>query len=339
MRSEAMNILMDSLPGKQLPVSDVMEALRKLWDNDGVKSTAGATEFRASQMNVILHCGIDTHPDELRHRFNTVLEMGHRYPCRLIVLCPNLNGTDGDELQSKIFSQCYVGERGRQHICLEAIILSYLPAEREFLEDQVSVWLDNDLPTYHWLHKVPVDRVKAYGKNFLQRCKRIIYDSSIEPEGYAEAVRQVTNSGPVSSRWRDLAQSRSLPFRQSIGQYLSAFEPIHLVEGLQKITIRYQKDLKGEADCLFQWTQGRLLDCTHDQGLDVEFELVEVNEEDETSLAMEWTYSNAHRFQWWVNLQTGLSIIESDYGQGLIAYPLTIKMLSPAESLGEAFFF
>jgi hypothetical protein len=221
-----MNTLLNSLPGKQLPVSDVMEALRKLWDNDGIKPTGSdqsTTEFRASQMNVVLHCGVDTHPDEIRMRFNTVLELGHRYPCRLIVLCPNLDGNDGDELQSKIFSQCYVGERGRQHICLEAIILSYLPSDRAFLEDQVSVWLDNDLPTYHWLHRVPVDRVHAYGKNFLQRCKRIIYDSSVEPDGYAEEVRRVTNSGPVSSRWRDLAYSRSLPFRQSIGQYLSAY--------------------------------------------------------------------------------------------------------------------
>ncbi len=336
-----MNTLLNSLPGKQLPVSDVMEALRKLWDDDGVKPAGtdqAATEFRASQMNVVLHCGVDTHPDELRARFNTVLELGHRYPCRLIVLCPNLGGSEGDELQSKIFSQCYVGERGRQHICLEAIILSYLPSDRAFLEDQVSVWLDNDLPTYHWLHRVPVDRVHAYGKNFLQRCKRIIYDSSIEPEGYAEAVRKVTNSGRVSSRWRDLANARSLPFRQSIGQYLSAYEPMLLALGIEKITIRYQKELQGEAGCLGAWAMGRLQDCAHEK-IDIALELLEVAEGEETSLSMEWTYSNRHRFHWWVNLATGLSIIESDYGQGVNAYPLTIQLLSPSESLGESFFF
>lgn len=334
-----MNVLLEALPGEKLPVSEVMASLGRLWEGEGAGLDQRKTDFRASQMNVILHCGLDTKPDELRKRFDTLLEMGHRYPCRIIVLCPDSRADHHAELESKIYSQCYIGERGRQHVCIEGIVLSYVPSERGFLENQVSIWLDNDLPTYHWLHRVPVDRVKSYGKSFLQECKRIVYDSSVEPEGYAEQVRAITNSGPESTRWRDLAHSRGLPLRQSVGQFLSAYDPALLVNGLTRISLKYRGNLKGEAHCLLAWAKGRLTDCAGKEPFNPELVTEVLSDEDETSLLMEWSYDNGHQFHWWVNLDTELSVIKVNYGQGEQVHPLSMKLLAPAESLGEAFFF
>lgn len=334
-----MNTLLEALPGEKIPVSRVIQTLGRLWENEDVESGGRRTDFRASQMNVILHCGMDTNPEELRERFDVLLEVGHRYPCRIIVLCPDSSAEERTELECKIYSQCYIGDRGRQHICIEAIILSYVPSERGFLENQVSILLDNDLPTYHWLHRVPVERVIAYGKSFLQRCKRVIYDSSVEPPDYAVQVRAVTNSGPDSSRWRDLANSRGLPLRQSVGQFLSTYPADLLAEGLNKITLKHRHNLKGEALCLLEWTKNRLADCAKDDEFRPEIEIQELENEDETSLLMEWGYDNGHLFHWWLNLDTALSMIKVDYGQGVQTHPLTMKLLGAPESLGEAFFF
>ena len=38
-------------------------------------------------------------------------------------------------------------------------MLGYTPDDAEFLEHQISVWLESDLPTYHWFHRVPEERI------------------------------------------------------------------------------------------------------------------------------------------------------------------------------------
>jgi len=336
--------LLEALPGTRLPVPEVMTALSRLWENDPVLPPGkGITDFRASQMNVILHCGLKTTPEELLERFHNTLEMGQRYPCRLIVLCPEPRGPDTDSgdpaLESKIFSQCYVGDRGRQHICLEAIFLSYIPSQPGFLENQVSIWLDNDLPTYHWLHRVPMERVEVYGKGFLQRCRKIIFDSSVEPEGYAEQAREREGVPGELSKWRDLAYARGLPLRQSIGQFLSSFEPRLLVEGLQTVVLEHRRNLTGEARCLLGWIRDRLRDCGRDALSECSFELVALPDDAETSLRLLWNYQGSKHFRWWANIESSLAIVEGDLGTGHFSHPQSLRLLAPAESLGEAFFF
>lgn len=339
-----MNALLEALPGTRLPVSEVMTALSRLWENDPVLPPGkGITDFRASQMNVILHCGLKTTPEELLERFHNTLEMGQRYPCRLIVLCPESRGSEsqpGDpSLESKIFSQCYVGDRGRQHICLEAIFLSYIPSTPGFLENQVSIWLDNDLPTYHWLHRVPLERVEAYGRGFLHRCRKIIYDSSVEPDGYGEQAREIEGVPGELSKWRDLALARGLPLRQSIGQFLSSFEPKRLVEGLDKVVLEHRHNLTGEARCLMSWLRDRLKDCGGAELPADHFQLVPVENDSETSFRFLWSYTDSKHFRWWANLESSLAMLEGDFGTGAFSHPQTLKLLSPSESLGEAFFF
>ena len=48
-------------------------------------------------------------------------------------------------MESKLFSQCYIGESHREMCCCEALLLSYKSEDFGHLANQVSIWLEGDL--------------------------------------------------------------------------------------------------------------------------------------------------------------------------------------------------
>ena len=62
--------LIDALPGIALPVGEVTARLASMWDGGPASS---GSEFRASQMNVVLHFGLDVTAEEARERFDESL--------------------------------------------------------------------------------------------------------------------------------------------------------------------------------------------------------------------------------------------------------------------------
>ena len=130
-------------------------------------------------------------------------------------------------MTAKLFSQCYIGSSHREMCCCEALLLSYQPEGSGFLSNQVSTWLESDLPTYHWFSGVPSHRISGYFTNLLAGVRRCVYDSSVEPEDVSSL------DWPQPQRVYDLAKARILPVRQSIGQYLSGYnqrDALHRLE-------------------------------------------------------------------------------------------------------------
>ena len=140
-----MKDLIDVLPGLHLPVSEVTDRLEHMWESD---ASGSPSAFRASQMNVVLHFGWEVTPEEAHERFDTLLAFAQRYPSRIIVLCPSRSISDGS-MRAKLFSQCYIGDTHREMCCCEALLLAYQPENCGHLGNQVSVWLEPDLPSYH----------------------------------------------------------------------------------------------------------------------------------------------------------------------------------------------
>ena len=64
--------------------------------------------------------------------------------------------------------------------CCEALILGFSSEDNGFLFNQVSVWLESDLPIYHWFSEVRAERVVKYFDHLLKRVHRIVFDSNIE---------------------------------------------------------------------------------------------------------------------------------------------------------------
>ncbi|MEX0324626.1 MAG: glucose-6-phosphate dehydrogenase assembly protein OpcA [Puniceicoccaceae bacterium] len=331
-----MERIFDSLPGVSMPVEKVSETLTHMWDA-GMPGNGASTDFRASQMNLILHLGLSTTVHEAEELFQTAIEFAQKYPCRIVVLCPSEVPAGEYAFEGKLFSQCYIGKHLRDVCCCEALILGYSPDESDYLENQVSIWLESDLPTYHWFHRVPADRISQHYLGFIERCRRVIFDGEIEGDAY-DAI-----DWPDSRRIKDLAYARTLPLRQHMGQFISRFPPRELIEGLQSLRFQYHKGMRRTVLQMLKWHRNALEKCfPRPADIDsVVFAFEQLVEEGSSScMRIEWSYANPQHFlscRYDVSLRSGL--IQAGLPSGQFSHPLHIEPLPPQQSLSEAMFF
>ena len=325
--------LINALPGVELPVGEMTRRLASMWEA-GPSSTQ--LEFRASQMNVVLHFGLDVTPEQARERFDALIRFAQRYPSRIIVLCPTRASRDG-AMESKLFSQCYIGESHREMCCCEALLLSYKPEDSGHLANQVSIWLEGDLPTYHWFSGVPGPRIEKYFDSLLLNVRRCIFDSSVEAADLSQL------NWPDPSRVSDLALARLLPVRQAIGQYLSGYPIDRLCDGLQSVTVTHCAAMTGEGARLLEWVRSCLQVCDAREvcaSRTVQFQAVQCDASGEgCSLALDFAYQDERFFKWRKCPNGSLGEIEACLGQSEEVIPTRVKPLAFEQALAEAFFF
>ena len=316
--------LIDSLPGIDLPVGAVSPELSKMWEGNNKEALS---EFRASQMNLVLHFGKKVDGATARKRFEVAVRFAQRYPSRIIVLCPFVE--EEQPMRAKLFSQCFIGESHREMCCCEALLLGFTSEDNGFLFNQVSVWLESDLPTYHWFSGVRPERIENYRDNLLQRVNRMAFDSNIEPSIWA------TIDWPSPSRVTDLAKARLLPVRQAVGQYLSGY-PIDLLQkDLSSIEVKFAPDRKGEAHHLLEWL-GKCL------GLDSEFmsqQKLTDSDANDSSLGFKILYKDNRHITWASQAESNTTKFEHSLLGSVKSFPIRIKPLLPEQELAEAFYF
>lgn len=324
--------IFNSLPGVEIPVADISDTLAHIWETPDDGQFTSPSEFRATQMNLIVHYGQASETKEAGEVFATALRFSQRYPSRLILLCPGSRGNDDVLLSSKLFSECYIGKSGRDRSCCESIALSYPLEEREYLENQVSILLETDLPTYYWIHRFHTLEKAADYSFFLNIAKRVVYDSAREHAG-AGAIHW-----PRPEAVRDLAFARLLPVRQSIGQFLSRFAPNEIVDGLKSVEVEAGSALEAEAHGLLGWLDDRLKACARDERLTFESGF---STTDSTSAhcAVRLNYSDDRFFRWQTHPEGETAVIDANLGSGEIHLPTSLKLLRPENALAEALFF
>ncbi|WP_269524375.1 glucose-6-phosphate dehydrogenase assembly protein OpcA [Coraliomargarita parva] len=327
-----MTDLIDVLPGIELPVGDVTRRLATMWESGPGSSLS---EFRASQMNLVLHFGLDVTEAEARERFETLIRFAQRYPSRIIVLCPLHDAGDGS-MQAKLFSQCYIGESHREMCCCEALLLGYKSEDCGYLANQVSIWLESDLPTYHWFSGVPAARIEKYFANLLVGVRRSVYDSSFEKEDLSQL------DWPDPARVNDLAKARLLPVRQTIGQYLSGYGIEKLCRGLKSVTVSHSTELASEARHLIDWLKDCLSDCDRCEtcpAMDAAFQVLACESGGECSLELDFGYDDDRYFRWRKFSEGNYGEMEAHLGSHVERIPTRVKPLAPESALSEALFF
>jgi len=224
-------------------------------------------------------------------------------------------------------------------------MLGYQPDDCGYLGNQVSVWLESDLPTYHWFNRVPAEQIRGYFDNLLVGARRCIYDSSIEPEAIE------TLDWPDPDRVGDLAAARLLPVRQAIGQYLSGYPIEQLCHGLQSVQICHEASMSGEGRHLIGWIKACLRDCDKCEdpssrcyaeascsALKAHYELSECGE-DGCSLSLEFIYKQGQHFLWKKLNDRNCALIEASIGKTEEKLTTRVKSLGAEQTLAEALLF
>jgi hypothetical protein len=323
MRVEERSIF-ESLPGTEVAVGRIAEGFRALWADSPAK------EARAVQLNLVLHLGRNATVDDAEQQFQHTLQFAHRYPCRVVVLCPDFEPGSPPELRAKIYGECFLGKSKSDTRCVEFVLLHYTMAVRQHLENQVSVCLSTDMPLYYWAHRFSAASRLADYHYLLTRSKRILFDSAVVPPD------AFTYPWPNLAAVRDLAYTRTRALRQGLGQFLSRYDPAAIVGGLSRVTLHHQPALKAEADAMMGWVRKGLARCGCDKP-SIAFSVAARNVG--PSFALRFDYdSPARGFAWSADLDERLAEYSGDLGAGRTRLTTTAQLLEPHAALSEAMF-
>lgn len=318
--------LFEALPGLEVPVGGISRSFAKLWADTEV------SEQKAMQLNLVLHLGFGTTPDDAVGQFRVAVRLAQRYPCRVVVLCPVTGATSQVDLRAKIYGECFRGKSKDDTRCIEVVALSYPLSAKNYLQDQVSVCLSTDLPLYYWVHRfASSQRIGTY-QYLLTRSQRVMFDSGIVSDDALDYA------WPNRSAVRDLAYTRTLPLRQNIGQFVSRYAPALIIDGLRQVTIRHRAQLAAEANCLLGWVKKGLVRSGAEIERDIRFTVTPVD--CAGCFSIEFGYANpAKIFRWSADLTRDHAEFTGDLGTGHSTQAVGAHFLSPEMALAEAMFF
>jgi glucose-6-phosphate dehydrogenase assembly protein OpcA len=290
------------------------------------------SEQKAMQLNLVLHLGLATTPEDARQQFQVAVQFAQRYPCRVVILCPLLEDNGQVELRAKIYGECFLGKAKGDTRCIEIVALSYPTAAKAYLQDQVSVCLSSDLPLYYWAHRFTSSKRLSNYQYLLTRSQRVMFDSAIvSPDALSFAW-------PNISAVRDLAYTRTLPLRQNLGQFLSRYAPALIITGLRQVTIRHRAPLAAEASCLLSWVRKGLVRSGADLTAGIKFVVTPVD--CPGCFAMEFAYAAPGKFfRWTADLTRNHAEFTGDLGAGRSSLTAGAHLLATELSLSEAMFF
>jgi len=325
------------LPGVETPVGQALQVLSDMWDaTPEAEGDRAPSEYRASQMNLILHFGREASAEQAAKTFQDVLRFSNRYPCRIVALCPEDEAESAaGPMDCKIYSECYIGPSRSGMSCCDAIILGYPLRSRQYLENQVSVFLEADLPTYYWPCRFGSAAPMTDYRFFCKEASRIVVDSAVDAELFAAFETEGIGKA------HDLAYSRLLPLRQCLGQFASASPPAQLVEGLAAATVTCGSSIEAEGRALLKWIESPVRQClaaAERQDSPPDFRL-DAREDVNGYLAVEFEYENENRFRCRIDLEAGEAKLEANVGSGEHAMSAAVYFLDTERALAEALFF
>ena len=330
-----MSAIFDTLPGLEVPVGAIGKNLAQMWTDSAAagRPTLEADDAKATQVNFVLHLGLHTTPDDAALQFATVVRFSRRYPGRVVVLCPLSADVPAPEIRAKIYGECFLGRSKSDKRCVEFVMLSYSRSARPFLENQVSICLSTDLPLYYWAHRFSASGRLADYRYLLSKAKRVLLDSAIAPPD------ALTYPWPKPKATRDLAYCRLLPVRQSLGQFLSAYAPAVLVDGLGDVSVTHGAILAAEAGVLLAWLRRRLLACGAAADA-LALRTAALEDSGNRTVSVEFGYRGGGKcFRWRGDLATGRAQFEADFGGGRTNLSAAVSLLTPESALSEAMFF
>jgi hypothetical protein len=329
-----MPAVFNALPGIEVPAGLINKSLADMWANTAAEGrpSPASDDAKATQINLVLHLGFGTTCEDAVQQFQTAVDFSRRYPCRVVVLCPlPLDDTSTSHIRAKVYGECHLGKTKGDTRCCEFVALSYPMSARRHLESQVSICLSTDLPLYYWVHRFSSSRRLNDYQYLLLNSRRVILDSATIPEGFG------AYAWPRPEAVRDLAFSRTLPIRQSIGQFLSACAPADLIAGIAAVSATHAPQYAAEAAVLLAWARDRLQACGMAKETPATLKPAAPNG---PPLSLYFEYKTPeHRFHWQGDPAVGASSFDAILCRGPQQMNAPVSLLTPEAALGDAMFF
>jgi hypothetical protein len=322
----------DALPGLDVSVGSIGKGLTQMWGETAAEGrpAPSSDDSKATQVNFVLHFGLNTTPEDALAQFQIAVSFSRRYPCRVVVLCPLHDESGPAEMRAKVYGECTLGKSKDDTRCCEFVMLSYPPSLRRYLENQVSVCLSTDLPLYYWSHRFTASARLADYHYLLTRSKRVIFDSASAPSD------ALAYPWPKPEAVRDLAAARLLPVRQSVGQFLSRYPMPALCHGLRTVTLAHGAALAAESRVLLRWAQDRIGQCGENRAA---FVVTSPAALAPGALELAFAYDGPKFFSWKGDVNSGAALFQADFGTGRTTLPAAVSLLTPENALSEAMFF
>lgn len=325
----AKNEVYNTLPGFEVPVGKALSELSNMWEAPSTGESRAPSEFRASRMNLVLHMGFECSVKDAHDTFQVALDFSRRYPCRVVILCAQPDSWDAKSpMVCKIYSQCDIGTSGTAMSCCEVLTLGYSLSDRQYLENQVSIFLETDLPTYYWPVRFgSAQRLSDY-KFFFKESRRIIFDTSCD--GISPDEVDIEEQCKVY----DMAFARLLSIRQSIGQFVSSYPIETVLHGLTAIKIVAPPCFVAEGKALMGWMRDIIGSC--DLKSELKFEQIVDEGVDEPVLSFE--YDNDNSLTCELDREAGLARIKAVFDGDEHSMNAGIRLLNATEALAESMF-
>jgi hypothetical protein len=324
--------IFDALPGIDAPVGSISNGLSLMWQGTAEEGRPApeSEDATAIQVNFVLHLGRMTDAADAVRQFGIAVKFSHRYPCRVVVLCPLEDDAGVTEMRAKVYGECTVGKSRDDTRCCEFVMLSYPRSARAFLESQVSICLSTDLPLFYWIHRFSDAAKLAEYSYLLTTAKRVLFDSATD---LSDAV---AFPWPRPENVRDLACARLLPVRQTIGQFLSRYPAGALSGGLRSVTLSHGAGVHAEARALFSWVGERISDCG---AVGQTLEIAQSQILPPAGFALEFAYGDGKFFRWKADVAAGHASFDADFGSGRTKMCTAVSILAQEAALTEAMFF
>lgn len=100
-----MTTLFEAMPGAKLTIPEVTDTFAEIFKKSVGEDEGGEFIFRSTQFNLILHNGSGTKIEHVLDCFYNAVAFAKKYPCRLIVLCPDKTKQYNESLEGKLFSE------------------------------------------------------------------------------------------------------------------------------------------------------------------------------------------------------------------------------------------
>jgi glucose-6-phosphate dehydrogenase assembly protein OpcA len=222
------------LPGIQVDLPDIENALKRFWQN--AAEEGHATTIRASTMNLVV---INRRNDRFDEINQLIPEVSSHHPGRIIVALSSAS-IKSEKITASVSALCQLQDADKKQISCEQITLMTGIEGEKHLPGTLLPILLPELPVYVYLTSDDLLIDEALYPLYEMADRLIVYssdgvDTLEEMERRIDRIVQLRNKCKIS----DINWSLLTPWREALAQYFDEPDRFPLLQDINNVTVLY----------------------------------------------------------------------------------------------------